>query len=239
MAFLSFPPPSHWDSEGFVTVGGPLTPGRLVEAYRQGIFPWPIDATDAGLIWWSPNPRAVLFPGDLHVPRRLARTLRKAPFRITTDIAFAAVMDACGSVGDRKDATWITPAIQAAYLTLHQDGIAHSMEAWQGEQLVGGLYGICLGSMFAGESMFSLVRDASKVVFVTLVQMLAAQGCTLFDVQMATDHLQQFGIVEMPRSTYRRLLAESLTHPACWPQPVPGVPGQGAAASPAKSLPGG
>ena len=218
MPHASFPPPSRWDPEGFVTVGGPLTPDRLVEAYRQGIFPWPVDETPAGLIWWSPNPRAVLLPGHLHVPRRLARTLRQGAFRLTTDEAFARVMDCCASVGDRKEGTWITPAIREAYLALHHRGIAHSIEAWQGDRLVGGLYGVCVGSMFAGESMFSLVRDASKVVFVRLFERLVANGCTLFDVQMATDHLLQFGVVDVDRDAYRPMLAEAVQQPSCWPR---------------------
>jgi leucyl/phenylalanyl-tRNA--protein transferase len=218
MPHASFPPPSLWDPEGVVTVGGPLSTERLLEAYRKGIFPWPVDETPGGLIWWSPNPRAVLLPGNLHVPRRLARTLRQGVFRLSSDEAFARVMDSCASVGDRKEGTWITPAIRDAYLELHHRGIAHSFEAWQGDRLVGGLYGICLGSMFAGESMFSVVRDASKVVLVSLFKRLVASGCTLFDVQMATDHLMQFGVVEVDRDAYRLMLAEAVRHPACWPR---------------------
>lgn len=217
MPSRSFPPPSQWSPDGLVAVGGPLTPRRLIEAYSQGIFPWPVDDTSSGLLWWSPDPRAVLLPSCLHVPKRLARTLRQQRFQVTTDQAFATVVDCCGSVGDRRGGTWITPGIRAAYIDLHRRGITHSVEVWREDRLVGGLYGVCLGGMFAGESMFSVERDASKVALVWLVQALAAHGCSLFDVQMASDHLAQFGIVEVDRDDYRCMLQSSLEQPCCWP----------------------
>lgn len=217
MASSSFPPPSRWARDGLVAVGGPLTSQRLVEAYRQGIFPWPVDATPEGLLWWSPDPRAILLPPGLHVPRRLARTIAQGRFTLTVDTSFAEVMEACASVDDRSEATWITSQVHEAYLELHRRGIAHSVEVWREGSLVGGLYGVCLGGMFAGESMFSLERDASKVALVRLVQVLAKTGCLLFDVQVASDHLAQFGVVEVCRDDFRRMLAIAVASPDCWP----------------------
>ena len=217
MASSRFPPPERWRPDGLVAVGGPLTPQRLLEAYGQGIFPWPVDETPAGLLWWSPDPRAILLPGSLHVPRRLARTLRQRKFSITTDTAFLPVVDGCSSSGDRQDATWITPQIRQAYHDLHQMGWAHSVEVWRDQRLVGGLYGICVGGMFAGESMFSLERDASKVALVWLVQTLAHSGCCLFDVQMASEHLSQFGVIEVDREDFLALLGVAVGLPCCWP----------------------
>jgi leucyl/phenylalanyl-tRNA--protein transferase len=212
----SFPPMWQWGPEGLVAAGGPLTSQRVVEAYRLGIFPWPVDKSPAGLLWWSPQPRAVLVPKALHVPRRLARTLRTGRFDVTTDTAFAQVLELCGSVGDRQYGTWITPQIRDAYCQLHSDGIAHSVEVHRGGRLVGGLYGICMGGMFAGESMFSLERDASKVALVWLVRRLAEKGCLFFDVQIASQHLTQFGVQEIERSAFCDLLAAALKLPSCW-----------------------
>ena len=213
----SFPPPSRWAPDGLVAVGGPLTPDRLSEAYRRGVFPWPVDESPQGLLWWSPDPRAILLPASLHITRRLARTLASGRFVVTADSCFEKVMEACATVGDRQEATWITPQICDAYLQLHHRGVAHSVEVWREGWLVGGLYGVCLGGMFAGESMFSLERDASKVALVRLVQALHASGCMLFDVQVATDHLAQFGVLEVDRDNFRRMLAFAVTGPDCWP----------------------
>jgi leucyl/phenylalanyl-tRNA--protein transferase len=217
MAAPHFPPPHRWSPDGLVAVGGPLTPERLLAAYRQGIFPWPVDESPSGLLWWSPNPRAVLLPACLHVPRRLARTLRQQRFTITTDTDFLGVVDGCGSSGDRAEGTWITPQIRQCYHAAFRAGIAHSVEVRREGRLVGGLYGICLGGMFAGESMFSRERDASKVALVWLVQTLAARGCCLFDVQMASEHLSQFGVIEVDRDDFRRMLAVARRLACCWP----------------------
>jgi leucyl/phenylalanyl-tRNA--protein transferase len=212
----NFPPMSKWGQDGLVAAGGPLTPQRVVEAYRLGIFPWPVDESPAGLLWWSPQPRAVLVPNTLHVPRRLARTLRTGGFDVTTDTDFPRVLELCGSVGDRQYGTWITPQIADAYCQLHSRGVAHSVEVRRGGRLVGGLYGICMGGMFAGESMFSLERDASKVALVWLVRRLAEKGCLFFDVQIASQHLTQFGVQEIERSAFCDLLAAALKLPSCW-----------------------
>jgi leucyl/phenylalanyl-tRNA--protein transferase len=212
----SFPPPSQWSPDGLVTIGGPLTAARVIEAYRSGVFPWPVDEREGGLLWWSPNPRAVLFPERLHVPRRLERTLRQGRFAVTTDRAFSEVIRHCGSVAERQDATWITPGIQTAYHALHRAGVVHSVEVWADSRLVGGLYGVCMGAMFAGESMFSLERDASKVALVWLVRHLAVSGCRLFDVQVASEHLAQFGVEEIERRRFLPLLAAVLREPDCW-----------------------
>jgi leucyl/phenylalanyl-tRNA--protein transferase len=217
MPTASFPLSSSWARDGLVAVGGPLTPERLIEAYRRGIFPWPADESPAGLLWCSPDPRAILLPAGLHVPRRLARTIAQKKFSITADVCFSRVVEACASVADRRKATWITPQLRREYLELHRRGIAHSVEAWSGGQLAGGIYGVCLGGMFAGESMFSVERDASKVALVQLVAALRDSGCTLFDVQVASEHLTQFGVLEVGREDFLLMLARALELPNCWP----------------------
>lgn len=221
MPTSSFPPPSRWARDGLVAIGGPLSSDRLIEAYSRGVFPWPSDESPAGLLWWSPDPRAILLPGSLHVPRRLARTLARGEMAVTADVCFERVVEACASVDDRKEATWITPQVREAYGELHQRGIAHSVEVWRDGQLAGGLYGVCQGGMFAGESMFSLQRDASKVALVELVRALAANGGVLFDVQVASEHLAQFGVLEVGRDDFLRMLAFAVALPNCWPSLFP------------------
>lgn len=212
-----FPPVESWPVDGPLAFGGDLSVERLVEAYSRGIFPWPVAAGPRGLLWWSPDPRAILDPARLHVPRRLERTIRSGDFTLTLDRAFADVVRGCAVTGTRRGNTWITPAMAAAYARLHAAGIAHSIEVWMGERLVGGLYGVCLGGMFAGESMFSLERDASKVALVGIVRRLAAAGCRIFDVQMLTPHLATFGAEEIPRRVFLERLREALALPDCWP----------------------
>jgi leucyl/phenylalanyl-tRNA--protein transferase len=193
-------------------VGGDLRPERLVLAYSMGIFPW--YSRGQPILWHSPDPRMVLLPAELHVPASLRKTLRRAPYRLTLDTAFAAVIDGCAQVprpGQRG--TWITPAMRKAYLELHRRGLAHSAEAWSGDSLVGGLYGVGLGAAFFGESMFALAPDASKVAFVTLVQQLRRWGTTLVDCQVYTDHLARFGAQEWSRADYLRALREALKEP--------------------------
>src|SRR5262249_6261995 len=159
-----------------------LSPGRLLRAYRLGIFPW---YNEPPILWWSPDPRAVLPLDGLHVSRRLARTLRTTPFVVTFDLAFDAVIRGCA---EREEGTWITPAMIAAYSALHRLGHAHSAEVWLDGALAGGIYGVALGGLFAGESMFTRVRDASKVALVHLVGRLRERGYALFDVQYRNDH---------------------------------------------------
>jgi leucyl/phenylalanyl-tRNA--protein transferase len=200
-----FPDPSRADPEGLVAHGGDLDPSTLVAAYRQGIFPWPYD--EASLLWWSPDPRAVLPLDGLHVSRRLARTLRSKRFRITVNAAFAAVVDGCAD----RDETWITPALHAAYVRLHALGWTHSVEVWSADGgLAGGLYGIAVGGLFAAESMFHRERDASKVAVAALVQHARRVGITLLDVQVPSPHLASLGARAISRDEYLALLGVAL-----------------------------
>lgn len=200
-----FPDPAGAHADGLVARGGDLEPGTIVAAYRQGIFPWPYDET--ALLWWSPDPRAILPLQALHISRSLGRTLRRARFRVTLNAAFGAVIDGCAA---RKE-TWITPAMRAAYVRLHALGWAHSVEVWGPDQaLAGGLYGVAVGGLFAAESMFHRATDASKVAVVALVQHARRVGTSLLDVQVPTDHLATLGARAVPRAEYLRLLAAAL-----------------------------
>ncbi|MFO0844366.1 MAG: leucyl/phenylalanyl-tRNA--protein transferase [Gemmataceae bacterium] len=200
-----FPDPELFDEQGLIAVGGDLSPTRLLAAYRAGIFPW--YGEDTPILWWSPDPRAIFELDGLHVSRRLARTVRGGKFQVTFDQAFTAVMTGCGQ---REEGTWITPEMQAAYATLHQMGHAHSVEVWHGGELAGGVYGVTVGGLFAGESMFSRVTDASKVALVHLVERLRARGFTLFDIQDLNDHTSTLGGAEVPREEYLGRLREAL-----------------------------
>jgi leucyl/phenylalanyl-tRNA--protein transferase len=184
---------------GLLAAGGGLSVRRLVEAYRRGCFPWYSEGEP--VLWWSPDPRMVLFPSELHVPRSLERRLRRGEFRITADRAFADVIAGCAEPRD-DGGTWITDEMIAAYERLHAAGYAHSVEAWQGDLLVGGLYGVGIGEAFFGESMFTRVPDASKAAFVTLVRIFVDRGIGLIDCQMRTEHLARFGAREIPRSEF-------------------------------------
>jgi len=199
-----FPDPRAADVEGLVAVGGDLCAARLLRAYESGIFPW-FDEESPGL-WWCPDPRAVLLPENLHVSRRMARVLRGHSYEITWDRDFPAVIAACAE--RREDGTWIVPEMIAAYTALHDLGHAHSLEVWDGDRLVGGLYGVQRGGLFAGESMFHRVRDASKIALITAVKDLSALGVEIVDVQMQTDHLASMGVTEMRRTDYLRRLAD-------------------------------
>jgi leucyl/phenylalanyl-tRNA---protein transferase len=193
-----FPDPRRAPADAPLAVGGDLEPHTLVEAYAQGIFPWPDGA--GRLSWWSPDPRAVFPPGGVHVSRTLARTRSTGRLQCTIDRAFGAVVAGCA---DRPgEGTWITPEMTAAYGVLHELGIAHSVEVWQDERLVGGLYGVALGAAFMGESMFHRVRDASKVALAHLDAVLVRGGYLLFDAQLPTDHLVRMGAVSTPRDQF-------------------------------------
>ena len=192
------------DPNGLLAVGGDLSPARLVEAYRHGIFPWYEEGQP--ILWWSPDPRMVLFPDELHVSRSLGKVIRQNKFMLSCDRAFDRVINQCAAAREYSNGTWITPAMQAAYLQLHQQGIAHSIEAWYGDQLVGGLYGIALDDMFFGESMFHTMADASKVAFVSMVRQLSQLGYRLIDCQVSSAHLEQFGAREIPRADFVALL---------------------------------
>lgn len=186
-----------------------LTPHLLLNAYSQGIFP--MADKDDTIYWYDPDPRAVIPLDTFHVPRSLARTIRQSQFEIRVDSAFRAVMEACAEPASGREVTWINSEIVAAYSELHALGFAHSVEAWLGEELVGGLYGVALGGLFAGESMFSRVRDSSKVALVHLVERLRRGGFCLLDTQFMTDHLRRFGTIEIPREEYQARLTHALT----------------------------
>ena len=198
--------------DGLLAVGGDLRPERLLLAYRRGIFPWYSEGQP--ILWHSPDPRMVLAAARLEVPRSLRKTIRKQAYRLSLDTAFAKVVAACASVErPGQSGTWITPDMQAAYRELHRRGVAHSVEAWHEDRLVGGLYGVSLGAAFFGESMFTLAPDASKVAFVGLVEQLLRWGIGLVDCQVYTDHLARFGAVEWPRRRYLTALKKALARP--------------------------
>lgn len=204
-----FPDPVEADPDGLLAIGGDLSPRRLAAAYASGIFPW--YGPDSPILWWSPDPRLVLFPDRLHVPASLRRVLNAGRFRFTLDTAFAEVIRACAkTTRPGQDGTWIVPDMVRAYQALHAQGLAHSAEAWQDGQLVGGVYGVALGGVFFGESMFYAQPDASKALFVFFVRWLAARGCTLIDCQQTTPHLLRFGAQELARKDFLRLVREGL-----------------------------
>jgi leucyl/phenylalanyl-tRNA--protein transferase len=209
---VAFPDPRQAEPDGLLAVGGDLSPERLLAAYAAGIFPW--YGPDSPILWWSPDPRLVLEPARLHLPRSLQRTRRRTPYRITADTAFEQVIRGCaGAARPGQEGTWITPAMLRAYLLLHELGFAHSFEAWDGEALAGGLYGVSLGSVFFGESMFANRPDASKLAFIESVEWLAGRGVRLIDCQVRTEHLARFGAEEWSRSKFLATLAEALDRP--------------------------
>lgn len=217
-----FPPVELAEEEpdGLLAIGGDLTPTRLLNAYRAGIFPWYSEGQP--LLWWSPDPRLVLYPEQIRVSRSLGKTLRNKPFTHTFDHAFEKVIQACATIRRNDQGTWITNDMTRAYNELHRLGRAHSVEVWQEGELVGGLYGITIGRAFFGESMFSYQRDASKVALVRLAQQLFGWGFRLIDCQVYTSHLASLGAVEISRSRFCRELDQ-------W-CPQPGMEGSWAAA---------
>ncbi len=226
-----FPPPHLAEAEGLLAVGGDLSPVRLLEAYRQGIFPWygPGDP----ILWWSPQPRMVLFPRSVHVSKRLRRSIRSGLFTITADRAFDRVLAACASIPRRQgQGTWLGAEMQAAYIRLHHLGFAHSIECWQQDCLAGGLYGVALDRVFFGESMFSAVRDASKVALVALAQEALRRGIGLIDCQVHSAHLERMGAENIGREHFLRLLHQLIQQPKAqkkWRLPYTGKEGNGTA----------
>lgn len=194
------------EPNGLLCAGGDLDPGTIVAAYTRGIFPWFSEGQP--ILWWSPNPRMVLFPAELKVSKSLAKTVRAGKFEVRFDTAFAGVIAGCAAPREPGGGTWIVPAMQAAYLSLHRRGVAHSVETWYRGELVGGLYGIALGRMFFGESMFARMTDASKVALVTLVGKLVRDGFELIDCQQETRHLASFGARPIARADFVRRLGE-------------------------------
>ena len=192
------------EPNGLLAVGGDLSPERLLEAYSKGIFPW--FNADEPILWWSPNPRMVLFPEEIKISRSLRKTLKKDHYQIRTDGSFTQVMHACASSRKGQTGTWIHPEMIAAYTALHDMGLAHCVETWMDGELVGGLYGVALGQVFFGESMFSRVSDASKIALVHLAKQLQRWEFGLIDCQVKTGHLTSLGAREIPRSEFSQQL---------------------------------
>jgi leucyl/phenylalanyl-tRNA--protein transferase len=201
-----------------------ITPDLLTRAYAAGIFPMAESADDPALFWVDPRERGIIPLDGFHVPRRLRRTIRQGRFRVTCDTAFETVLRACAEPAPERPSTWINLEIARLYGALFRRGQAHSIEAWLGSELVGGLYGVALGGAFFGESMFSRATDASKVALVHLVARLVRSGFVLLDTQFLTEHLQQFGTIQIPRAVYRERLAAALRHDAVFQPDLPGDP---------------
>ena len=209
---LVFPSPHLASHQGLLAVGGDLSIERLLLAYRRGIFPWYSEGEP--ILWWSPDPRLVLYPDELKVSRSLNKVINRGIFKVTMDRAFEEVISECARVRlETQEGTWIVDDMVSAYCRLHAAGYAHSVEAWQGERLAGGLYGVSLGRCFFGESMFTRVSNASKVALVVLVKHLKTLGFALIDCQIATTHLKRFGAKEISRVRYLKELKEALITP--------------------------
>jgi leucyl/phenylalanyl-tRNA--protein transferase len=206
---IVFPPPGYAEEDGLLAVGGDLSVSRLLLAYSMGIFPWYSEGSP--ILWWSPDPRLVLLPEDLRVSRSLRQRIKKGTFTVTMDAAFEDVIKNCATVHRKRSGeTWITPEMVRAYIDLHRSGYAHSVESWYDGKLAGGVYGVSLGAAFFGESMFSLMSDASKVALVMLVRQLRRWGFLMIDCQVTTRHLISLGAKEMPRDRFMNLLKASL-----------------------------
>lgn len=209
-----FPPVAHAldEPDGLLAAGADLSPRRLIAAYCQGIFPW-FNAGDP-ILWWSPDPRIVLAPREFHVSHSLKKRLAQRRFAVTADTAFAAVLDACATPRPDEGGTWLTPPMKAAYLELHQQGRAHSIEVWMDGMLAGGVYGVALGRMFFGESMFSRRTDASKIALAYLAAQLVRWDFPWIDCQLETGHLRSLGAVPMPRLRFIKEVARLVREPA-------------------------
>jgi leucyl/phenylalanyl-tRNA--protein transferase len=199
------------EPDGLLAIGGDLSSTRLISAYERGIFPW--YGPGQPILWWSPDPRLVLRPESLHISRSLRKTLRKRAFRVTLDEAFEAVIGHCAGPRENAGGTWITSEMTMAYLELHRQGYAHSVECWQNNRLVGGLYGVSIGRVFFGESMFAHTSDASKVALANLAMQLSRWGFPLIDCQVHTPHLESLGAISLPRKEFTRILRAACTLP--------------------------
>lgn len=205
---LWFPPVTDANEDGLLAVGGDISPERILYAYQQGIFPWYSEEIP---LWWSPNPRFVLFPAQLYISKSMRTLLKRNAFKVTTNQAFTQVINACGTVErPGQDDTWLNADMQQAYTQLHQMGYAHSVEAWYNNTLVGGLYGLRIGQVFFGESMFSTMSNASKYAFISFVQQLQKEGVQLIDCQVYTDHLASLGAMMIPRNEFLAYLRKWL-----------------------------
>ncbi|APA63978.1 leucyl/phenylalanyl-tRNA--protein transferase [Maribacter sp. 1_2014MBL_MicDiv] len=202
---LVFPPVENANVEGLLAVGGDLSPERLLLAYQNGIFPW-FD-NDSIILWWSPDPRMVLFPNEIKVSKSMKKVIRNKQFMLTKNTCFEKVLEYCSSVPrEGQDGTWITEAMKTAYIKLHKNGIAQSYEVWEEDKLVGGLYGVDLGHVFCGESMFSLASNASKFAFIKLAEELSLNEYKVIDCQLHTDHLASMGAKEIARKDFMAIL---------------------------------
>lgn len=219
---ISFPPPEMARGDGLLAVGGDLSPERLLLAYNLGIFPW--YSQGEPILWWAPNPRTVLFPSNFHLSRSLARTIRQKKFTVTFDLAFSEVIKNCAASRQNTEAgTWLTTEMIESYRKLHELGYAHSVECWDGDELQGGLYGVSLGSVFFGESMFSLAPNSSKVALATLVKQLKVWKFDMIDCQVDSKHLQSLGAEEISGADFGAKLTRSVAKPTLagkWPTPA-------------------
>ncbi len=206
---IIFPDPTTADDDGLLAMGGNLQVETMLTAYRSGIFPWSVDP----LTWWSPDPRGIIDFEDFHLSRRTARKMRSGTFRFTLNQNFAAVIQACAAPGPSRGGAWLDPKLIAAYVRLHQCGHAHSVECWRENELVGGVYGVAIGGLFAGESMFSRVSDASKMALTFLIKHLQSKGYVLFDTQMVTAHTLSLGAKEIERVDYLQRLRKAIDLP--------------------------
>ena len=212
-----FPPLERAASDGLLMTGGSLSPEWMLAGYRSGIFPMPIDmGWHTELAWFSPDPRGILELDELYVSSRLARRLRRGEFQFSVDRAFSAVASACAEPRPDDTGRWITPAMHRAYVALHEIGVAHSVEVWRGDELVGGTFGLAIGGFFAGESMFHRATDASKAALVHLCSHLRDRGFTLFDIQWTTPHTLSLGARDIPRAEYLARLRSALELPVAW-----------------------
>jgi len=209
---IAFPQTRHADENGLLAIGGDLSSARLLEAYKKGIFPWYSEGEP--ILWWSPDPRLVLFPDEIRISRSLKKTIKKKTFRITADTAFKSVITKCAQTRlEENGGTWITSDMIEAYCGLHESGHAHSVEAWIEGNLVGGLYGVAMGRCFFGESMFTTISNASKVAFVRLVDFLKEASYDMIDCQVSTEHLINFGARHIPRSHFVQRLEKFMDAP--------------------------
>lgn len=207
---LIFPHPKLAREDGLLAVGGDLSIERLFLAYSNGIFPWYSDGEP--ILWWSPNPRFVLFPQDIKISKSMKKILKKGMYKVTYDTCFRDVIYNCGKMREENEGTWITEDMLEAYCRLHEEGYAHSVEVWHEEELVGGLYGVSIGKCFFGESMFSKMSNTSKIALITLSKDLLAKRFTLIDCQIYTKHLESMGAVKISRDEFLRLLKDSVKH---------------------------
>lgn len=212
-----FPPAQLASAEGIIAAGGDLSPQRLLNAYTSGIFPWYSEGDP--ILWWSPDPRMVLFPENIHVSRSMKKLLKKKTFEFSFDTCFDQVLENCAGPRGGQPGTWITREIKAAYVYLHELGFAHSLEVWQNGTLAGGLYGVSIGKCFFGESMFSIEANASKFAVITLAHILRGKEYVMIDCQVPSDHLRSLGATEIPRVEFLELLGKGLdfkTLPGKW-----------------------